>query len=176
MISRLSAGMRVPAWRSRGLLAALGVAVVLMAAVLVFTLFDKSGSDAGSAQLALSQVVSAHLKLAKAETKFNRRSCKQPSDALECEIRAGTMLRRQLLVYAAAVQRVALPSATTKEIASRVERAAREAAALISEINMAKSISQYNSLGNSFNPMLSANYYELEDNATYLRYVLEGNS
>lgn len=161
--------------RRHRVLVAAGV-IVLAVAILAFTSLDHEGSGAGSARSALSELRSAHLKLAAAEAKFDRRKCPQLSSALRCEIRFGDSLRGQLLAYAAAVKGVSLPSATAHEIALRVMRAALVSAGLISQINKAKSISEYNYLGTALNPTLSSDYYELEDNATYLAYVLEGHS
>jgi len=160
--------------RRRGVLVVAG-AVVVAVAILAFTSLDHVGSGAGSARLALSELRSAHLRLAVAETRFDRRKCPQQASALGCEIRYGNALRLQLLAYAAAVKGVSLPSATAHEIALRVEKAAVVSAGLISQINQAKSISEYSYLGTALNPTLSSNYYELEDNATYLAYVLEGH-
>jgi hypothetical protein len=71
---------------------------------------------------------------------------------------------------------MSLPGAIPEKIAIRIDTSAAELEDMIRRIDATTSVTEYRSLTTALNTSMAGDYYELEDNTTYLAFVLNNLS
>lgn len=130
-------------------------------------------NGASTARMALLQLHSASQRLAATQGRYDHRLCGQ---SLACYLQQDEAMRRQLASFDVVVRHLRDPDATSEQIAVRVENSVTDLQRLFTDLDAATSVTQYRSLTDALSGSMSGDYYELQDNTTYLGTLLNYRS